>query len=426
MNALITYFMAFSMLLLATNVHAEAPAFRTWTSTAGSTLEAKLIADDANGVTLEREDGSQITVQRRQLSPADREYLDNRPEPKGATEIPGINAKPGQYSQKIACVSDDSWHYFVYLPEDFHMDKQWPVWFIFSPSGGWEPNRMDRYRKGAELLNAIVVLSVESRNGFDDYERAAETMIEDVFDRFPVNKELSFTSGFSGGSRCAFLMAEAFRDVAGVLACGSGNGVYAEDGFRDAKLRNSIYVYSLMGATCFNRSESAKDHDTYKNSFRLRFFAGKHDWAPADLITEGMARVYGEALMRYRKNDAETYQRQYLKNVWPMVEAFETTQPWEAFMWAEFLKAFRVDSPVTQKADDLYHKLKNDPMVEMGLKAEEEILDFSEKHFAKTHFRADRQPDSRRKKEAERLAERFALLPHAEILRMLGDAAQSP
>lgn len=158
---------------------------------------------------------------------------------------------------------------------------------------------------------------MESKNNFWESDQAIEAMVDDVYERLPVAENLAFATGMSGGSRMAYLLAERERNIAGVLACGSGSGVYVgEDEFRDAKLRRSTYVYSLMGTNCFNRTGAFQSHDEFPDEYRLRFFPGKHDWAGADLIEEGMARVLGAGLADYDGEDAEEMRSDYAKTMW--------------------------------------------------------------------------------------------------------------
>lgn len=284
---------------------------RTWTSAVGSTIEARLVEASGRSVKLRTEDDRMLTLRLDQLSEADREYITERPEEKGPTEVRGIDARPGVISGPITCENDGDWSYHLYLPEAFHTGRNWPVWFVMSPGGGSGGGALKRYREGAERFGCILAVSVESKNGFEESDEAVEAMAADVPARLPIEDGLLFTSGFSGGSRMAFLLGERNRDVCGVLACGSGGGIYlSENDFRESQLRRSTYVYSLMGTNCFNRTESFESHQAYDDDCRLRFFPGGHAWAQSPLIAQGMGRVLGEALKRASGDEiAEKYER---------------------------------------------------------------------------------------------------------------------
>jgi len=279
-----------TLLLFFPCAHALDTEVRVWTSTAGTTLEAKLIATKQGYARLERTDGSLLTIQLDQLSFEDQDYVDVVTEVRGATEIEGIAAQPGKLSERINCITDPKWNYYLYLPKDFHDAREWPVWFIMSPGGGGNSGTLNRYIKGAEQLGCILALSVESKNGFDGAAEATQAMVDDIYNRLPVARNLGFASGMSGGSREAYYLAEQEENIAGILACGSGSGVYPPAGkFRSANLRSSTYVYSLIGANGFNRTGAFKSHDSFPDHYRLRFFPGSHTWAGEKLIAEGMA-----------------------------------------------------------------------------------------------------------------------------------------
>lgn len=390
---------------------------RTWTSSVGSTLEASLIDFDGSTVELKTADGRTIRLKLSQLSTEDQDFLSEIPEEKGETSIDGIDAEPGTISGPIACEDDPDWHYHLYLPSGFHTGREWPVWFIMSPGGGVGGGPHKRYKMGAEQLGCILAVSAESKNGFWESDKAVEAMAKDVAERLPIADGLLFTTGFSGGSRMAFLLAERNKDVGGVLACGSGGGIYlSEKDFRESKLNRSTYVYSLMGTNDFNRPGSVSSHLAYSDDCRLRFFPGGHAWANEQLVMEGMARVLGETLRKQKAPGVEQHRARFAKNAWSMVEDLKEDQPWEAHHWAELLAAYPDAGAIASRAEELAKSLGSDPRVELGREAEDEIRKFAEKCFG----RGSSVSEGERQKKADALAEKYDSLPHAEILRKLG------
>lgn len=397
---------------------------RTWTSTVGSTIEAKLIERLGSSATLEREDGSRLTVKLSQLSTADRHYVDNLPEKKGKTSIAGIAAQPGKISQAINCESDSNWNYHLYLPKDFHDAREWPVMFVMSPGGGKGGGGLKRYIDAAETFGCILAISVESKNGFDKSTEAMNAMVEDVHDRMPVIESLSFASGMSGGSRMAYYLAELNRNIQGVIACGSGSGIYTESGdFRDAKLRSSTYVYSLIGSNCFNRTGAYNSHEDFPAAYRLRYFIGGHAWAPAPLINEAMARVMGEALKDYQGADKDDLRERYAKTATEMAEAMESNQPWEAYYLSEFISKFPTNRETRSRASSLASRLEGNEKVQLAMDAEDDIKQFGRQFFRDVFYKQDKGENRDRLKKAERLAEEYASIPHGELIRKLGDGS---
>ncbi len=291
-----------------------------------------------------------------------------------------------------------------------------------SASGGKKSNPLKRYIEGAELLGCVLALSVESKNKFADSDLAMEAMAADVYQRLPIEPGLAFASGMSGGSRMAYLLAERNKNVDGVLACGSGNGVYLkESDFRDAKLRKSTYVYSLIGTNCFNRTEALDSHLEFPDDYRLRFFPGKHTWAQASLITEGMARVLGHALKDPDNRKWQSFRDDYLAAMLPHVQALQESEPWEAYYWAMFLNDFEGSMKSSYQFHDIAETLAKDPRVKTALKAEEAILEFASDFYKGVFYKDDKKPNPERKEAAEKLAEEFSDIPHGEIIKLLGD-----
>ncbi len=402
---------------------------REWRSTAGTTLSASFVKLTGDDVFLLREGRRKpMKVKLSQLSSEDQAHVEElleliEKESRGGTEISGIDAMPGQISGQIKCANDEQWSYHVYLPTSFHTGKKWPVWFVMSPGGGVNGGPINRYISGAERLECIVVASVESKNGFKLSHRATSAMVQDVYDRFPVSESLGFTSGMSGGSRMAYITAESEAQIAGVLACGSGRGVYLEDNtFRSAKLRRSTYVYSLIGTNCFNRSEAARSHIAFPKDFRLRYFPGKHVWAKTPYLDEGMARVYGEALKNSKDSTLDAHRQRYGKTMRKWMLELKEEQPWEAYEWVKFLSEFPASARVKDDAKSLVSELKDDPRVTRAAEADKTIWRFINKHFSEYISSAEaKKTNPVLEAEAKKLSEEFSGLPHAELLLKLGE-----
>jgi hypothetical protein len=402
---------------------AAAEEWRTWTSTAGTSLEGRFVSATASEVTLERKSGTTFTVKLSQISDADRKFVADRraaSSPKGETELPALDAAAGRISGEIACAAESEWSYFIYLPQQFHTGRKWPVCFVMSPGGG-SPGTLERYRAAADRYGIMLAVSKQSKNGFKESEKAMIAMNKDVYERLPILDDMSFSSGMSGGGRMAYRLAELDDRIAGVLACGTGGGVYLSDGsFRHSKLKKSVMICSLIGTNCFNRSEAAKSHTEFPKSAQLIWFEGNHDWAGSDLIEKGMAQIYGSALAASRD-----------QSLYPMHEKFAATQlaravehkedaPWETLRWARMLK----DSPTALSAEaaTLANEMERNSEAERGLKAEKEMHNFAEKHFK----HGDNTPDSSREKDAEKLSLTYQDLPHAKIIERMGKPSLGP
>ncbi|GAA5480999.1 hypothetical protein [Haloferula sargassicola] len=396
--------------------------WRTWTSTAGTSLEARVVSAEGDQVTLERKGGGSLKVKLGQLSQEDRDFLAEWRKPKNAVGEPrveGVDAEPGQVSGEIQCAGDSQWSYHLYLPQEFHTGRNWPVCFVMDPGGG-SPGTLDRYKPAAERYGIILAVSKQSKNDFADSDEAMMAMNRDVRERLPVVEGLAFASGMSGGSRMAYLMSEMDKDIAGVVACGSGGGVYLkEKDFRPVRLRKSVIVCSLMGTNCFNRSEAAASHKTFPKAARLIWFAGNHDWANAELIEEAMAHVYGSTLRESREKEHEPLREAFAAEQMSWARTKVSDEPWAALRWARFLADF---PSVASDARALEGSLTGLERAEKGLEVEKEMNEFAEDHFTL----GDHTADASREKAATKLAEKFSDLPQAELIKRMGEPSVAP
>ena len=419
---------------LVTAQEAQQP-WRTWSSSGGGTIEARVVTKDSVRVTLEKHDNTRLTIPLGQLSRQDQEFLAaDRPagarpnaagELQGATSINGIDAKPGEASAEIPCKDVPKCSYFLYLPKSFHTGRSWPVMFIMSPGGG-SPDVLARYVPGADQLGIILAVSTQSKNGENNGSEAAiNAMVKDVYTRVPVIKSLSFASGFSGGSREAYSLAEREKNIKGVLACGSGAGFAPENGqFRQAKLNRDLVVCSLMGTNCFNRREAVASHKRFnKATSRIIWFVGGHDWAEAPIITEGMAFVYGHALIKNNDLTVATLRTAYAEAQLAWAKTQAALAPWISWNWAENLRKYPASGTITQQAGELADRLAKDDKVKLSVTADKVIDAFTDKYLSDNNTTVDKSPDPKRVADANKKAAAFPALPHAELLKKLAEPA---
>ncbi|MFC5049025.1 hypothetical protein ACFPK9_15715 [Rubritalea spongiae] len=408
-------------------VISHADSMRVWTSTSGTSIQAELVESDWDKVVLLRENGSELRIKMNQLSPADQDFLLKYIEEKnkGETGISEINAVAGKVRQNVRCGDDSRWGYHLYLPKKFHRGREWAVCFVMASGGGKSFKPMQKYLSAADRLGCVIALSIESKNGFADSDIAMAAMADDVFERIPVIEGMAFSSGMSGGSRMAYLLAERDKRIAGVLACGSGSGVYLkEKDFRDAKLRSSTYVYSLIGTNDFNRTGASKSHDGFSKECRLRFFKGFHDWAGAPLIEQGLSRVYGAALEGYNGIDSQMLELDYVKSVSALIKGLNEKAPWEAYYLSSYLDDQNL---LTSELEVVHEILEKDERVHLALEAENDIRKFTKKYLVPVGFYVeDVQPNVRREVEANKLAGKYDSIPHGEMIRLLGKASRPP
>jgi dienelactone hydrolase len=424
-------------------------------------MEARWLESTDSAVVLETSNGKRLTVPLGQLSADDQAFLKQmaqgaleellKPEPEASAEektIADYPAEPGKVSAAIPCKAAPEWSYFVYLPKSFNKTRLYPIIYVMDPGGG-KAGTVNRYVPAAERHGFIVAASKESKNGFVRANEAIDAMMKDTEARLPVLSELTFASGMSGGSRLAYLLAERNPSISGVIACGSGHGVYPDNAdlkvFHDAKLRPGLPVYSLEGTNCFNRDEAVRSHNTFSNErCRLTFFPGKHDWAKPELIADGLSFVFGIVLKDLstpktaEKSASKSrlpaatalapkiapalrdQQLRYSRAVWKRTQ--ENGIPsLEKADWMQSLADFPGEPLIRAAAAKSAAELSKDPEVQAGREANHAIATFAKKHYSV--YDKDKNPKPAREAEAEKIAEKFDKLPQAEILRKLAKPA---
>jgi hypothetical protein len=414
--------------LVCTSALAADGEWRIWKSATGSEIDAKLVTKGPSEVTLEKRDGKQLVVKLVQLSAQDQAFLAaagpavaNTPVAPGNASVADLPATPGATSAPIPCLADPKWSYLLYLPKAFDRTKYWPVCFIMAPSGG-DPRNMTRYILAADELGIILALSNESKSRFDESDQAVAAMVTDVYARLPIAKNLSIATGMSSGGRMAYLLAEREKSIAGILACGSGMSVYVSEGeFRDAKLRPNTVVCSLIGASDYNRREVAAAHKKFNKNSRLIWFSASQAWAEDPLIFEGLAHIYGKILIETREPGAEAMRSDFSKTIFTWAKQQQSTAPFQAYQWMEFLANFPGDAAVRTEAKTIGVDLAKQEVVIQGLKAEEAVTDFTEKYHSGGYSKEDKVADPARQKDAEKRAAEFENLPQADILKRLGE-----
>jgi hypothetical protein len=199
------------------------------------------------------------------------------------------------------------YHYKVYLPRGYYQDSElrYPCYFIASPGGNAGlHNVSETSREGR-----IFIMLVESKNSVDNKICNSNFLAahDDAVKRFRIQEGMKFTTGFSGGARCASFIAGMRPGFSGIILQGAGFCWFTS---RKEKGLNAYYygtveqdkdicVYALFGSHDSNIVEI----DYLKSSFprhtrrEIVIFEGKHEWAPKECLDQAIAWVEQTTLM---------------------------------------------------------------------------------------------------------------------------------
>jgi tetratricopeptide (TPR) repeat protein len=219
-----------------------------------------------------------------------------------------INARDGKaYHDKgkivdtVRCSANSKYSYALYLPTNYSEDAKWPIIYIFDP-GAKGKLALSGFVPAAEKYGYIAVCSNNSRNSLSgaELEEAINYLFNDTEDKFSIDPRRVYTSGFSGGSRVASLVALNSKFISGVIGCGAGFPNSA-----DFKNITSFDYFGLVGNRDMNYLEMydlEKKLDNLGMSVELRIFNGGHTWPSPDLLEEAIEWMELKAMYKGIKN----------------------------------------------------------------------------------------------------------------------------
>jgi len=226
--------------------------------------------------------------------------------------IHSINARDGKaYHDKgkiidtVRCIANSKYSYALYLPANYSENTRWPIIYIFDP-GAKGKLALSGFVPAAEKYGYIAVCSNNSKNSLSGSElsEALNNLFIDTEARFSIDSGRIYTSGFSGGSRVAAMIALNNESISGVIACGAGFPGYA-----DFKNIPSFDYFGLVGNRDMNYMEMCdleKKLDNMGRPVELRIFNGGHTWPSSDLLEEAVEWMELKAMKKgIKKNNPD-------------------------------------------------------------------------------------------------------------------------
>jgi dienelactone hydrolase len=208
-----------------------------------------------------------------------------------ASASPGP-ARPGALVERVACLSDPTQTYALYVPSSYSSARRWPVLLVFDPRGrGALAARL--FEQAAERYGWLVLSSNDTRSDgpWEPNVKAVAAMMPDL-QRYAVDGRRVYAAGFSGGAMVAWLLAHNAA-LAGVIASGGPlNPGVGRDTF-------SFPQFGAAGDTDFNYAPMKKADSILAQKglpHRLEIFEGRHQWMPAALASEAVSWLELQAM----------------------------------------------------------------------------------------------------------------------------------
>jgi dienelactone hydrolase len=204
------------------------------------------------------------------------------------TAPPHLPLSVGQLIESVACESDPTQTYALYLPSTYTPAKRWPIIYAFDPQAlGSRP--VELYKDIAEKYGFVLAGSNNSRNfSASESAKSVNAMWIDTHVRLTLDERRVYTTGFSGGARMAGSVALGCAQckIAGVIAHGAGYPANRKSATKDALL----YFFAI-GNQDFNWPEVItlrREREEQGLPYRVRGFSGPHQWAPADVMQDAV------------------------------------------------------------------------------------------------------------------------------------------
>jgi predicted esterase len=226
-----------------------------------------------------------------------------------AAEIEPLEVPIGEMVEGIACHSDPTQTYTLYIPSTYTRDRRLPVLLVFDPRGR-SLLAAELFRDAAETYGWIIVSSDNTRSdgSWEPNLVAIQALWPEVHSRIPADFQRIYATGFSGGVAVATLLARTTGEIAGIIGCG---GLNLNNQFDD----NKVSFFSTAGNTDFNFGEMHRLDEFMAeqgNPHRLVIFDGRHTWMPPTVAREAVEWMELIAMRQgTRDRDQELIDRLY-------------------------------------------------------------------------------------------------------------------
>ena len=226
-----------------------------------------------------------------------------------AAEIEPLQVPFGEMVEGIACHTDPTQTYTLYIPSTYTSDRRLPVLLVFDPRGR-SLLAAEIFRDAAETFGWIIVSSDNTRSDttWEPNLAAIQALWPEIHSRIPADFQRIYATGFSGGVAVATVLARSTGEVAGIIGCG---GLNVGNQVDDSKLP----FFLTAGNTDFNFSQMHGLDEFLAeqgNPHRLVIFDGPHTWMPPSMAREGVEWMELIAMRQgTRDRDQELIDRLY-------------------------------------------------------------------------------------------------------------------
>jgi predicted esterase len=196
-----------------------------------------------------------------------------------------LSATAGTVTERIACASDATQTYSLFLPASYDSSRRYPVLLIFDPRGR-ALVAMERFQEAADARGWILISSYDTRSDgpIDPNVRAIDALWPEI-GRYPIDPQRIYAAGFSGGGILAMMLGISTSKLAGVIQAGGRNSDML------ALEKVNFAHFGAAGRFDFNFVEMKRlDRmlSERRTTHRFQSFDGGHEWLPVPLATRAV------------------------------------------------------------------------------------------------------------------------------------------
>ncbi len=270
----------------------------------------------------------------------------------------------GQVVGQVISAANPTQRYAVYLPSGYRTDRTWPLLILLDPRGrALIP--LEEAREAAERLGYMVLSSYGSRSDVtvDPNADALNAIISDAEDFLSLDRHRIYLAGFSGTARLSWLFGLQLRGyVAGILGFGAGFPGEFVLSYRPPTEHPPLVFFGGAGKVDFNFDEMRRVDSTLDEvnlPHRITFYEGPHQWAPTEVMTEGLEWMELQA-MRFglRSMDSAWVNGNYQRDLGRAAN-LRAKEPYAAWLKYRSIMADYSGVRDTAEAAVGYNELKN-------------------------------------------------------------------
>ncbi len=273
----------------------------------------------------------------------------------------------------LSCKGYDFNKYSVYLPKNYHLQKQYPVVFFFDfhANGTLITKKLQNY---AEKNGLIIVASNTLRNGLilSEIQWYLKQLYNDVKVKMRIDTTQIYALGFSGGARITNIFADEIVPVSGIILCSAGR----------SGTTSCIPTVHIAGSNDMNYLEtriSAENLKTHSCLNCFLTFEGPHQWPPISLLERAIdiLCIWNQGIDNYLRtpigfNKFET-EKKFLIERSNKVSADSL---WKLTEQIKIFLSIYSNIPQTQIIKNLQDSLIRQPKIEAYYTKEEKILHY--------------------------------------------------